>query len=569
MNEGERDIEGGAQPQPLDSARRRLVLGGAGYAALAGSGLGLAGCGGGGGAEIAQAEKERFGFGVASGDPLADRVILWTRVNLPDPAPTDVQWDVATDVNFSNIVRTGSAATNDAQDYTVKVDATGLQAGTHYWYRFRHSGRTSVTGHTKTLPTGSVSQVKMAVFSCAAYPLGQFHAYADAARRLEIDVALHLGDYIYETGLSNAEQTAAGVLGRKVDPQGELVSLIDYRRRYALYRTDSDLRAVHATMPMIAVWDDHEFINEIWRDGASGHDPATEGSFAARRAAAVQAYHEWMPTRPPEPANLFKINRRFDFGNLMTLHMLDTRVIGRDAPLTRDGYLLGQAADPARQLLGQAQSDWLTAGLQASTATWQVLGQQVVMGKMKIPQSVYDSFSEDTLNEYLGALEKPAASRTAREQLLVAQPMIPYELNNWNGFEAAREKVLSTAKTLDKNLVVLSGDSHNAWANNLTDATGTSVGAEFAVTSVTSRGLEQAHTNVNKAFIGDAFLRMMPDVKYAQTSDRGYSIVTVSPGETRCEYLFVSSVLDNNFTVSLGQTMRTVPGAANRKVVVA
>ncbi|MEP6790380.1 MAG: alkaline phosphatase D family protein [Ramlibacter sp.] len=567
MGKGDQDSDAGGQQPVHDGARRRLVLGAAGYTLLGSSAFGLVACGG-GSADIAEAQSERFGFGVASGDPLSDRVIIWTRVNVPTPAPTQVQWDVASDGAFANIVNTGSAATSDAQDYTVKVDATGLRPGTVYFYRFRHGDRVSATGITRTLPTGGVSRVRIGVFSCAAYSLGQFHVYADAARRGDIDVALHVGDYIYETGLTNAEQLAASAIGRKAEPQGELVGLADYRRRHALYRTDSDLRAFHSTMPVIAVWDDHELINDIWRDGAGGHQP-DEGSFTARRAAAAQAYHEWLPTRLPDPADPLKIYRRFEFGTLATLHMLDTRVIGRDAPITRNDYLAGKAADPARQLLGATQADWLTAGMQASQATWQVLGQQVVMGKMKLPQSVFDNFTEDSINEYLAAQGTPAASRTPQQQALITQPFIPYELNNWNGFEAAREKVLGTARALDKNLVVVSGDSHNAFGNNLTDASGTSVGVEFAGPSVTSTGLEITHRDVGKGFLADSFVRMMPDVKYAQTSDRGYLVVTLTPGEARCEWMFVTSVLNNNFSVSLGQTLRTLPGSANRALVAA
>ncbi len=551
-------------PPSHNPQRRRLVLGAAGYGLALTSGLGVAAYGGG-----SDAANERFGYGVASGDPLQDRVILWTRVNLPAPAPTAVQWELAADAGFANIVRSGSAATSEAQDYTVKVDAVGLQPGTPYFYRFRHGSETSATGRTKTLPAGSVSQVRLGVFSCAAYPLGQFHVYADAARRGDLDVALHLGDYIYESGLSQGEQAAATLLGRKVEPREELLTLADYRRRYALYHADLDLCALRAAVPLIAVWDDHELVNDIWRGGAGGHDPATEGDFAARRAAAAQAWHEWLPTRLPDPAQPLTIYRAINFGNLLTLHMLDTRVTGRDAPLTRDSYLAGAAADPARQLLGAAQAGWLNAGLQASPATWQVLGQQVVMGRMRVPLSVFDDFSEDTLRAYIAALDTPDAARTPEQRALVVQPQIPYEINNWNAFEAAREQVLTVARTLDKNLVVLSGDSHNAWGSDLRDAAGQVAGVEFAAPSVTSTGLEVAHTNVGRQYLADAFVRMMPDLKYAETSRRGYLVVTLTPQAAQCDWVFVSSVLQNSFDASVGRSLRTLPGISNRTLVAA
>ncbi len=536
-----------------DVSRRRFVMG-------TGSALGLAlaGCGGGG-----NSSKERFGYGVASGDPLSDRVILWTRVNELS-APAQVTWEVSADGGFANIVRSGTAATDAGRDYTVKVDADGLQPAATYFYRFRLGSETSATGRTKTLPVGDAQQVRLAVFSCAAYSLGQFHAYNHAANRTDIDAALMLGDYIYETGLSNAEQLAASVIGREIDPRGELHSLTEYRQRYARYHTDSDLRAVRATMPLIAVWDDHELVNDIWRDGAGGHGP-DEGSFTQRRAAAAQAWHEWLPTRTG--ADPLKIYRSFDFGNLLALHMLDTRVIGRDASIGREGYLAGLADDPNRQILGAEQNDWLAARMQASRAVWQVLGQQVVMGKMQIPLSVFDNFSEDSIKEFLLALDTPEAARTDAQRALVAQPRIGYQLGNWDGFPAARDKVLATARALDKNLVVLSGDSHNAWANDLRDASGQLAGVEFATPSVTSTGLEITYPRVGRQFLADSFVRMIPDLKFAETSHRGYLTLTFTPAAATGEWVFVSSVLENRYSATLGPALRTLPGSANRRLV--
>lgn len=547
--------EDGSRPSAI--SRRQFVGATAGYAFALGAGL--AGCGGGGDKQAGQA----FGYGVASGDPLADRVILWTRVNLAT-GTADVQWEVASDPAFANIVRSGTALTDASRDYTVKVDASGLQPGTTYFYRFRRSGDTSVTGRTRTLPTGQPQRVRLAVFSCAAFSIGHFHVYADAAARGDFDAAVMLGDYIYESGLTNAEQAAAALFGREADPQGELHTLTDYRQRYARYHTDSDLRAVRSTMPIIAVWDDHELINDIWRDGAGGHDPATEGSFTARRAAAAQAFHEWLPTR--EGTDPLKIYRSFDFGNLASLHMLDARVIARDAAISRDAYLAGAANDPARQILGAEQEAWLAGRLQASGATWQVLGQQVLMGRMQIPLTVYDNFSEASMNEFLQAQDTPEAARTDAQRALLAQPRIAYYLANWDAFAAARERVLAAARTLDRNLVVLSGDSHNAWASDLKDASGNNVGVEFGVPSVTSTGLEIDHRNVDSTFLANAFVRMMPDLKYAETSHRGYVILTLTPAAATADWVFVNTVFENGFRVFPGASLHTAPGSANRKL---
>ena len=544
-------------------ARRRFVLGSAGMALALSTGAAVTGCGGAGNEEAGQ----RFGYGVASGDPLSDRVILWTRVNDPGTNTTSVQWEVASDAAFSRIVRSGTAATGAVQDFTVKVDVTGLSPATVYFYRFRHGQEYSATGRTKTLPVGNATRVVIGALSCAAFPLGQFHVYAAAADRGDLDVALLLGDYIYENGLTDSEQIAATLLGRKMDPKGELHLLSEYRARYAQYHSDADLRAFHAAVPVIAVWDDHEIANDTWRDGAGGHDPITEGSFAARRAAAVQAFHEWLPTRTSTLPDLQTIYRSFDFGNLLSLHMLDTRVIGRDAPLGRDAHLAGAAADPQRQLLGATQQTWLATRMQTSTATWQIVGQQVLFGRMKVPLSVYDNFTEDSINAYLQAVDTPTATRTEGQRALVTQPFIAHDLNTWDGFEAAREHVLGAARSLDKNLVVVSGDSHNAWANNLRDASGAVVGVEFATPSVTSTGLEIVHLKIPRQFLADSFVRMLPDLQYAETTSRGYLVLTVTSDAVRGEWVFVSSVLQNSFSKSASPAFVTLPGNGNRTLL--
>jgi alkaline phosphatase D len=544
-----------------DAGRRRFVLGTAGALALV-STTALTACGGGN-----DEHQERFGYGVASGDPLSDRVIIWTRVNLDATSPTSVQWEVASDPGFVTVVASGTAATSADQDFTVKADATGLQPATSYWYRFKHGTETSITGRTRTLPTGNVSQVRMGVFSCAAFPVGQFHAYANAADRGDIDVALHLGDYIYETGINAAEQAVATLLDRKLNPSYETVTLADYRARYAHYHTDADLRAFHALIPIIPVWDDHELVNGIWKDGAEGHDPATEGSFTARRDAAARAWREWLPVRVPDPANPLQIYRSFTFGNLATLHMLDARVLARDTPIGRDGYLAGTANDPNRQILGQPQQDWLAAGMAASQATWQILGQQVPMGRMEVPQSVFDNFSQGTLDAYITALDVAPSSRTPAQQALVNQPKIPMDLNHWGGYPAAREKVLAAAKAANRNLVVLGGDSHNAFASDLRDASGQVVGVEYDTPSVTSTGLEIKYSDIGRQFLADSLVKIMPDLKFAETTHRGYLLLTLTPQSARGDWIFVSSVLDNSFTASVGRSLQTLPGAGNRSIV--
>jgi alkaline phosphatase D len=315
-------------------------------------------------------------------------------------------------------------------------------------------------------------------------------------------------------------------------------------------------------MPLVAVWDDHDIATGTWRGGGGGQ---TGAEFEARRAAAVQAWHEWLPTRTG--TDPLKIYRSFDFGNLLTLHMLDTRVIGRDAPISRDAYLAGAAADPNRQLLGAEQAGWLAAGLQTSSAVWQVMGQQVLMGRMQIPLSVFDNFTEGSITEYLQAVDTPEAARTERQRALIAQPRIGFDLGSWDGFAAAREQVFATARTQDKNLVVLSGDSHNAWASDLKDSGGHNVGVELATPSVTSTGLEIAHRDVGRQFLAESFVRMAPDLRYAETSHRGYLIVTLTPAEAIADWVFVSSPLDNSYSTTAGPRLKTLPGSANRSLL--
>ncbi len=547
-------------PDAVPTTRRRFVHDSALYAAALGVlGTGLSGCGGG-------AEPEgTFGHGVASGDPLADRVVLWTRVTQSSAGSIEVRWEVARDALFAGVVASGTASTSAARDYTVKVDAGGLQPGTTYHYRFRYGEEWSPIGRTRTLPVGAVGQVRLAVMSCAAYPVGHFHAYADAARRGDIDAAVLLGDYIYESDLSPGVEFASRVLGRNWEPDRELTTLDDYRARHGFYRGDSDLRSMHAAMPVIAVWDDHDLINGIWRDGAGAYGPG-DSRFTARRAAAMQAFQEWLPIRMPDPANPAKIYRRFDFGNLATLHMLDARALARDEPASHADHLSGATASPARQMLGAEQSDWLETGLQTSNATWQLLGSQVWMARMHLPLSVLDNFSEGAISAFLSAQSTAQASRNEAQSALVAQPRAPFKSDTWDGYPAAREAILASARRLDKNLVVLAGDSHNAWASDLKDATGAAVGVEFATPSVTSTGLEVQYSRIGHQFLADAFLQMVPDLRYAQTSDRGYLLITLFPTQVRADWVFIGSVFSKDPKSRVGRSLATRPGTGGRRI---
>ncbi|SDH74996.1 alkaline phosphatase [Variovorax sp. OV700] len=577
--------DGGIDPQQglTGTTRRSLLQSAVLFAMFSGGGIGLTACGGGGGGHGGgggfgggggggrppDGPSSVFKHGIASGDPLSDRVIIWTRVTASAPGTINLDWEVASDEGFGIIVARGTASAGPERDYTVKVDVTGLQAASTYFYRFAMGGDNSPVGRTKTLPVGGVSQAKLAVVSCSNFPSGYFNVYAEIAKRTDIDVVLHLGDYIYEYGRVGYASQLAIAIDRESNPDHELLSLTDYRLRHAQYRTDNDLRALHARLPMIAVWDDHDVADDAWSGGAENHDESTEGSFAARRAAAVQAYHEWLPTRLPDPANPLRIYRSFDIGTLASMHMLDTRLIGRDKQVTLSQYLAGEASASTRQLLGQPQVDWLSGRMAASPCTWQVLGQQVLMMRMHIPLSVAANFSLETLTEYLAALALPESARSESQRALIAQQKVPYNLDAWDGYPAARDAVLAMARSQGKNLISLAGDTHNAWAGNLTDSSGQRVGVEFGTSSVSSPGFERALPLIANDLLSDGFKRMVDDLRYAETSKRGYAVLTLTTAEARCEYIEISTVFSRDYSVRLAATLRVLPGVGNLQVLAA
>ena len=550
---------------------RRSFLRTVGAAGLAVGAAGLAGCG------DSDHSAVRFDHGVASGDPLTDRVILWTRVSGVE-GPVELEWIVARDAALREVVASGLAATSADTDYTVHVDAVGLHAGTTYHYGFRALGSESPVGRTRTLPGGQVERVRLAAVSCSNFPAGFFHVYREIAQRNDLDALLHLGDYIYEYARGEYASADAAALGREVLPAHELLTLDDYRQRYAQYRSDPDLQAVHAALPMIAVWDDHEIANDVWAGGAENHDPATEGDFFARRAAAIRAWHEWLPVRVQDPRQPERIYRSFDFGDLLSLHMLDTRVIGRARQLDYAQFFAGgefdaQAfvtamADPSRQLLGVEQGQWLQGRLAASSARWQALGQQVLMARMHLPAPV--ATEQIGFGAYAGLVDRAQndpASLSPQEQAVLAAPWIPYNLDAWDGYVVARETVLQTARQLGRTLVVLSGDTHNAWASELVTEDGTPAGVEFATGSVSAPGFEEYLPNEDPVSLALGVTRLIPTLKYANTGDRGYMTVTFTPAACEADWHFVSTVKRRDYSTFTGP--RAVVGAGQTSLRIA
>lgn len=531
----------------------------------------------------------QFLHGVASGDPAQDAVILWTRVTPDSAGDVKVSWQVASDAAFSQLVTTGEMITNANRDYTVKIDARGLRAGQTYFYRFMTGGKTSEVGKTRTLPEGDVSSVKLAVMSCANFPAGYFNVYELAAAQDDLDAVVHLGDYIYEYARGGYASEHAAELGREVLPANELLSLSDYRTRYGQYRSDTSLQKLHAKVPFITVWDDHEVANDTWRDGAENHNEG-EGDFAVRKEAALQAYFEWLPIRPWREGNHEEIYRSFSYGNLVDLHMLDTRVLARDKQLDYADYMdastgafdgerfLADVTSTTRTMLGLTQLLWLQGTLLQATGTWQVLGQQILMGKMSLPAAIATQQMSIPQYAMLGALAKLAARAAANDPTLTAAelqylqanqalltpeviallqlPSIPYNLDAWDGYAYEREVILGTAKSKNHNLVVIAGDTHNAWANELKDVNGDSVGVEFATSSVSSPGLEY-YLNLPAEQIPAteaAIVDLVPDLKYTNLKDRGFMTLTFTKEAVRSDWHYVSTILAKEFEESTSRS---------------
>lgn len=559
----------------IPSSRRQFVIRLASLATVASSGMALSACMGDGG------EPPVFSYGVCSGDPLADRVMLWTHAQVPNSSEdVPLTYEVATDASFATLVSSGSTLASAASGHTAKADATGLAAGKDYFFRFRSGDTVSPVGRTRTLPAAGATSVSLAVFSCSNYPAGYFNVYAEAAKS-GAQFAVHLGDFIYEYGADGYASTDAKALGRVVEPANECLSLADYRKRYAQYRSDPDSKVFSASLPLIAVWDDHEVANDTYKDGAENHTTATEGSFAARRAAAIQAWHEWMPLRAPDASNLMKVYRSFDFGGLTALHMLDTRVIGRDKQV-EFAELLNPAtaataqatlASTSRTIMGSTQLQWLQCQLAASKATWQVLGQQVLMARIEFPVSILthlnpDNTSPDALaagqkaiTDYLTAkgtaAQAPALLTDAQKALLDTKlnPKLGYNLDAWDGYPVEREIVLSTAAKLGKKLVVLAGDTHNAWCSRLTLVNGTVVGQEYGTSSVSSPGFEEYLAALPPAQTKQIFEGVVNDLRYADTSRRGFLLMNFTPTEAKGTFCFVSTVKSRTYTVDATTTL--------------
>ncbi|MFW1041593.1 alkaline phosphatase D family protein [Vibrio parahaemolyticus] len=523
---------------------------------------GLIGCG----SDDNESVAVSFEHGVASGDPTQTQVIIWTRVTTT-ASYVDVSWQVASDMEFSNVVQSGVFTTDTGRDFTVKVDVQNLNANSQYYYRFIVGEMMSEVGQTQTLPEDGVEKASMAVVSCANYPAGYFHVYREILNQHEqspFDVVLHLGDYIYEYGTGGYASEDAAALGREPSKGAECITLDDYRKRYAQYRQDADLQALHAKLPMIAVWDDHELANDTWKNGAENHQD-DEGSFIDRRAAAAAAWTEWLPVRENTFSNML-IYRQFSFGNLVNLMMLDTRLVGRDKPLdyfslnapTMEaiGGLVAQSRSADRELLGTEQLAWLMNEFNTHDAKWNVLGQQVLMSRMELPSSVMTAMFQLFTSTEEKKTEALLAVNTAITGYLAdpsADPIsLPYNLDAWDGYYVEREKVYQLAKASSGNFVCLAGDTHNAWASELKDVSNNPIGVEFATSSVSSPGLEEylALDPVAIAQMEYTLPHLVSELQWADIKQRGFMRVTFTAEAAQSTWYLVSTIKDKKYQVT-------------------
>ncbi|MFW5877283.1 MAG: alkaline phosphatase D family protein [Myxococcota bacterium] len=483
----------------------------------------VSGCGDGGG----EPPAPQFQHGVASGDPLPDAVILWTRVTTEEPGPVEVRWEVASDRGFATVVADGTVTTDATRDFTVKVDAVGLQPGRTYYYRFEALGGHSLVGRTRTASDAALDGFRFALLSCSNYARGFFHAYRRVAERLDLDAVVHVGDYIYESGNARPDRLEIPE-PRRVVPDREIVTLDDYRRRYAHYRTDTDLQAAHQMHPFIVVWDDHETANNAWRDGAQNHQPDTEGAWEDRKTAAARAHSEWMPIR--DQAEPLKMWRSFRFGDLVELTMLDTRIWGRDETTGTDTTL--DIDDPDRTLLGEDQMAWLEERITTTPARWKLLGQQVMMG-----------------------------------QLLLGED--PVNLDQWDGYPAARQRVFDVLAThaID-DVVVLTGDIHSSWANDLSPdphdaalydpATGAgSVAVELVTPSVTS----PFPFDDPDGTLANAVKTLNPHVRYVDLKHHGYLVVDLTHERMQSDWYHLDGLAIGQGAESFARAFRAETGA--------
>jgi len=484
----------------------------------------------------------RFAHGVASGDPGTDRMLLWTRIDCVGGAEASGEWQVATDRAFADIAARGAFRTDPDRDHIVKVDVDGLRPGTRYWYRFVLADAVSPIGQTRTLPTGELDRLDLVLACCAMYTQGEFHAYRAIADREALDLVLFVGDYIYEYGAGGIRLTPDI---RTPEPPGDTVTLADYRARYAQWRRDPALQAAHARAPWICMWDDHEIANDDWTGGAQHHDPATQGPWDVRKAAAVQAYFEWMPIRDPDPDRPYAVERSYAFGDLATLVLPETRLTARDRPLSLTSDLAGRdpasiAAfrarldDPDRRMIGPAQHDWLAREVAANDRAgrpWLLFGSPTIMGHYVYPDLA--ALVPDATKARIDARWPGFTGIFDRTGLDL--PL--FNLDSWDGYPAERERVYDLFERTQADVIVLSGDSHMAWINELHRGD-RRLALELSASTLTGPAMGLLLGAEGDA-LGQQFVRDNRDVAWCDPLAVGFVAIAVTPASVEATFVSV------------------------------
>jgi len=526
-------------------------------ALLATAGFGLGGLILPGGMLSAQTLLGLTGFthNVASGEPGPDSALFWTRYVGPTGGPSKVKVEVSTSRDFARIVGGGEMVTGPWRDHTVKITVDGLAPGTHHYYRFiAPDGTISPTGRTKTLPVGKTAKFNIAIFSCANLGYGEFNAYGHAAARDDVDLVLHMGDYFYEYARGGYD--AGSEFAKRILPADEILNLADYRLRYASYRSDPQLQALHANFPMIPNTDDHEGANDSWEGGAQNHQ-ADEGDWTNRKNAAMQVWREWLPVGE-QPWKAYEI------GDLATYYRTDTRMVARSKPRWHGEFM--RSADPAKAfadyrdtewrdpsmtMLGTEQESWLYHRFASDKTVWNVLGVGTNMGYNSTPQNALDWMPADA----------PERNKDyARTGIAAAKAGLPYNLDNWGGYPAARSRLFAAAQRADANLVVVTGDSHNGWAFDLPEG-GKPVGVEFGGHSVTSPGFENATKGTDPLTIARSMVEAnKAELRWMDASNRGYMHLSLTPQAATNAWVFMDTVLKPSLATKAGHRMKVRPG---------
>lgn len=514
-----------------------------------------------------------FNHGVAAGDPLGDAMIFWTRVTPANGAagPVSGRLLIATAADMKK-ARAVAVETSADRDWTVKADVSGLKPATEYFYRFEFGAVSSPVGRGRTLPVGPVKDVVLAVASCSLYPNGYFNTYGAIAALARVDAVVHLGDYIYEYGGPGTYGMDSAVANlRPHEPAHECLTLADYRIRHAQYKRDTQLQAAHARAAWIVVWDDHEVCNDSWKDGGENHNPG-EGDWAMRKAQALKAYYEWMPIREPAAGRTAEMaNRAFQFGDLASLLMIETRLTARSKPLTYaadlpivDGQpdiaaFKAKWLDPERRLVGPDQMSWLAGELKSSLAAgrpWQIIGNQIVMGRVSSPD-LRPALGEEKWATLLASLPKEYRGPVATLGKLGAVGL-PYNLDSWDGYPVDRERMLGTFKAAGAHPLVLAGDSHAFWANELHDAGGALVAAEFGTTGITSPG---AGDVIKDAPLNEGFMARNKEVVFNDHAAKGFILLTLTRDAAKADFIAMSTIVAPEFTSASLKTYTVTPVA--------